>query len=65
LTFIHLAQIYRPKTRHRASTSTRWHFAFALCCHSNETHAPIAKPTNSAKLEGTPTIPQIISGSVQ
>jgi len=29
----------------------------ALCCHSNETHAPIAKPPNSAQLEGTPTIP--------
>jgi len=21
------------KTMHTASTSTRWHFAFALCCH--------------------------------
>jgi len=28
----------------------------ALCCHSNETHAPIANPPNSAQLEGTPTI---------
>jgi len=26
----------------------------ALCCHSNETCAPIAKPPNSAQLEGTP-----------
>jgi len=26
------------------STSTRWHFAFGLCCHSNETCAPIANP---------------------
>jgi len=26
----------------------------ALCCHSNETHAPIANPPNSAQLEGTP-----------
>jgi len=33
-------------TRHRASTSTRWHFAFVLC-HSNETHAPIANPSSS------------------
>ena len=41
-------------TRHRASTSTRWHFAFGLCCHSNETRAPIANPPNSAQLEGTP-----------
>ena len=24
-------------TRQRASTSTRWHFAFGLCCHSNKT----------------------------
>jgi len=29
----------------------------ALCCHSNETHAPVANPDNSAQLEGTPTIP--------
>jgi len=29
----------------------------ALCCHSNETHAPIANPPNSAQLEGTPAIP--------
>jgi len=28
----------------------------ALCCHSNETNAPIASPTNSGQLEGTPTI---------
>jgi len=41
-------------TRHRVSTSTRWHFAFALCCHSKETRAPIAKPPNSAQLGGTP-----------
>ena len=40
--------------RHRASTSTRWHFVFALCCHSNETSAPIANPPNSAQLGGTP-----------
>jgi len=29
-------------TRYRASTSTRWHFAFCACCHSNETNALIA-----------------------
>jgi len=29
----------------------------ALCCHSNETRAPIANPPNTAQLEGTPTIP--------
>ena len=29
----------------------------ALCCHSNETRAPIPIPPNSAQLEGTPTIP--------
>jgi len=52
-------------TRHRASTSTRWHFAFGLCCYSNETRAPIANPPNSAQLDGTPTIPQITSRSVQ
>jgi len=31
-------------TRHRVSTGTRWHFAFGLCCHSNETHAPPTTP---------------------
>ena len=41
-------------TRHRASTSTRWHFAFALCCHSNEIHAPIPNRPNTAQLGGTP-----------
>jgi len=29
-----------------------------LCCHSNKTRALIANPSNSAQLEGTPTIPQ-------
>jgi len=33
--------------------STRWHFAFALCCHSKATRAPIANPPNSAQLGGT------------
>ena len=28
-----------------------------LCCHSNETCAPIAHSPTSAQLEGTPTIP--------
>jgi len=41
-------------TRHRARTSTRWHFAFGLCCHSNETPAPIANPPNNAQLGGNP-----------
>jgi len=54
------------KTRHRASTSNRWHFAFALCCHSNETRAPIANPPNSAQLEGSRYHPpSYIRGSVQ
>ena len=42
------------QTRHRASTSTRWHFAFALCCHSNATRAPIVNLPNRAQLGGTP-----------
>ena len=42
-------------TTHRASTSTGWNFAFALCCHSNETRAPVANLPNSVQLEGTPT----------
>jgi len=32
----------------------------AQCCHSNETHAPIANPPHNAQLGGTPTIPQLI-----
>ena len=28
-----------------------------VCCHSNETRAPIANPPNSAQLEGTPLLP--------
>ena len=55
-------------TSNRASTSTRWHFAFGalcicsirlyayvcVCCHSNETRAPIANLPSNAQLEGTP-----------
>jgi len=43
--------------RHRVSISTRLHFAFALCCHSNETQAPTANPPNSAQLGAPPIIP--------
>jgi len=42
------------ETTHRASTSTRWHFAFGLCCHSNATRAPIANPPSRAQLGSTP-----------
>ena len=41
--------------RHRASTSTCWHFVLGLCCHSDETHAPIANPPNSAHPEAPST----------
>jgi len=34
----------------------------ALCYHSNETHALIANPPNTAQLEGTPTIPKLRPG---
>ena len=37
-------------TRHRASTSTHRHFAFGLCCHSNETRAPTANPPNENQI---------------
>jgi len=49
-------RIYRwyRLTGHRASTSIRWHFAFAMCCHSNAARAPIANPPNTAQLWGTP-----------
>ena len=36
----------------QANTGTHWHFAFELCCHSNETHAPITNPPNTAQLGG-------------
>ena len=42
------------QTRNRANTSTHWHFAFALCFHSNETRVPVANSRNSAQLGGTP-----------
>jgi len=44
----------KVKARHRASTSTRWHFVFGLCCHSNETRAPISNPPNSAQIAAIP-----------
>jgi len=31
----------------------------ALCCHSNETRAPIANPPNSVQREGTRTTPHV------
>jgi len=31
----------------------------ALCCHSNETRAPIANPPSSAQLEGTLPFPKL------
>jgi len=34
-TLWHLSRGVAITTRHRASTSTRWHFAFGLCCRSN------------------------------
>ena len=40
-------------TRHRASTSTRWHFAFTLYCHGNRIRAAIANLPNTAQLGGT------------
>jgi len=46
-------------TRRRASTSILWHFAFALCCHSNENRAQIANPPNNAQLRSTPAISQV------
>jgi len=48
--------IKHKKTMQRASTSTRWHFTFVLCCHSNETRAPTANPPNSVQLGALPTI---------
>jgi len=36
-----------------------------LCYHSNETHASITNPSNSAQLGEPHTIPQLTSGSMQ
>jgi len=48
---------FTSTTRRRPSTSTRWHFVFALCCRSNETHAPVANLPSSTQLvqKKTPT----------
>jgi len=40
-------------TRHRASTE-HWYFVFPLCCHNNETCAPIPYLPSGAQLEDTP-----------
>jgi len=49
---------HKYKTKNRANTSTRWHFAFVLCCHSNEIHAPVALIHPIVHNQGTsPTIP--------
>ena len=45
---------YRASTRLQALADIS---RSALCCHSNETRAAIENPSNSAQLEGTPTIP--------
>jgi len=42
------------KARQRAITSSRYISRSALCCHSNETRAPIANLPKSAQLEGNP-----------
>jgi len=41
---------FTSRNRYRASTSTRWHLAFGLCCYITETRAPIANLSNSAQL---------------
>jgi len=50
---------------YRVSTSTRWHFASALCCNGNATREPIANPPINEQLGAPPTIPQVTSRSVQ
>jgi len=55
----------KQTTTHRASKALARHSRSALRCHSNETHAPIANTLNSAQLEGTPSFPCYIRGSVQ
>jgi len=52
-----MKSIITCETRHRANTSTLWHFVFVLCCYSNETRAPIANLPNSAQLGAPLAIP--------
>jgi len=54
---------FNTETRHRASTSTRWHLAFGIHCHSNETRLQIGPIVHN---RGHPLpLPQVTSGSVQ
>ena len=50
---------HRPINQHAFAVSAYSKVVYVdVCCHSNEAHAPIEKPPNSAQLEDTPTIPQ-------
>ena len=55
---------YRSGGIQPVQACTRWHFAFALCCHSNATRALIANPLKSSQ-GPSPTTAQVTSGSVQ
>jgi len=52
----HCMSAYKWQTGHRASISTRWHFAFGCrLSQQRNTRAPIANPPNGAQLGGTHT----------
>ena len=51
-------RVIKHKYSQANSECTRWHFAFPLCCHSNDTRVPITNQPNSTQLGSTPTIPQ-------
>jgi len=46
-------RLRHPPVTNQQRAHTPRKLEFALCCHSNATHAPIANPPNSAQLEGS------------
>jgi len=46
-----------PPSPNQKRAHTPRKLGFALCCHSNATHAPIANPPNSARLGAASTTP--------
>jgi len=59
------ARLFRLNNQAQSEYKHSLIFRVRAMFHSNKTRAPIANPLNSAQLEGTPTIPQVTSGSVQ
>jgi len=59
-------RVIKHKYSQANSECTRWHFAFPLCCHSNDTRVPITNQPNSTQLGSTPIpFPKVTSRSMQ